>query len=185
MRPNDRGAAADGDGVPELILRRRVRRDKLDTCNQVPLVPRWKAYAEPETVWPFQGPDAPMTAVLPLMATELPKVSPTAASAATNLNTCDQTPLASRSKAYAEPDCALPSSSYLAPMIAMLPLMATEAPNSSPAAASAATNLNTCSQTPLASRSKAYAEPESSPASSFLCAPMMAMLPLMATEAPK
>ena len=32
--------------------------------------------------------------------------------------------------------------------------------------------------------SKAYAEPESVPASSFACAPMIAVLPLMATEYP-
>ena len=61
-----------------------------------------------------------------------------------------------------------------APTIASSPLMETALPKLSPAAASAAVSLATCIQSPAASRSNTYADPESSPASSSPSAPTIA-----------
>ena len=82
------------------------------------------------------------------------------------------------SKRYAEPESMPLSASCQAPTIAVVPLIDTSMPNSSPAAPSIGRSLAIC--WPVVTL-KRYAEPELSPLSSSRGAPTIAMFPLIAT----
>ena len=150
----------------------------------VPL--RTKTYAEPWLVLaPTSSLYAPTMAVSPEIATEMPKLSPAAPPVAVSWDCWVQVvPL--RTKTYAEPCAAFaPTVSLYAPTMAVSPEMATEKPNTSPAAPSEA---RACRSGPIhlaPIREKTHAEPWLllAPTSSE-DAPTMAVSPERATELP-
>ena len=117
------------------------------------------------------------------MATALPNPSPAAASLAVSFARSVHTPPL-LAKIYAEPDLLPASSSNGEPTMAVLPLILTEVPNSSRAAASLAVSFACCVQL-FPSRTKIYAEPDLLPPSLSRCAPTMAVCLWMATDFPK
>ena len=120
------------------------------------------------------------------METERPNWLPAAPSEARSFWLSVQAPVAgSRANTYAAPESTPLSSLKVAPTIAVLPLMETEAPNSSPAAPSEAKSFWLSVQTPVAgSRTYTYTAPESAPLSSLKRAPTITVSPLMETGRP-
>ena len=106
---------------------------------------------------------APIRAVSPLTATEIPNWSNSTPSEARSLACCVQSPPASRTKLYTAPESVPRSSSPGAPSTAVSSNTATDAPKRSPASPSAAVSLATCCHSPpvVTVLSKTYAAPRS------------------------
>src|SRR5580704_5080034 len=129
-------------------------------------------YAAPCRRFPPVVPAAPISAVLPLIETDEPKLSPSEA-----LSSCcsDQTPLLP-TNTYVAPPANAPG----APTSAVLPLIATDEPNSSPSNPSEAVSSCCCDQLPPLF-TNTYAAPKKKLASTV---PTSTVLPLIETVEP-